>query len=365
MVIEMEISERKKKILKAVIEGYIETAEPVSSKAIAADLGLSSATIRNEMADLEHLGYLEQPHTSAGRVPSHKGYRMYVNELMTRHMLSLEESSAINASLNAKMQQLDRMLEEVGQLTSRLTHYPAYALAAHRSAVTVQRFDFIYVEANTFIIVLTLSSNVAKSKLVHLPTPVEQETLVHLATVFNANFTGLTEDQITPQRISNTQRAMGDDIGLVPAVVDFVLLTLTETSETQSYLAGASHILQHPEFQDLNKAQELLNYLSDGSELLKLPPPEDGAKVKILIGPENIADALRDSSVIMASYDAGDNLRGLIGVVGPTRIDYATIAARLSYIAHGLGQILSGGGLPSTPEKPAIPEKNDDGKAQE
>lgn len=350
----MDISERKKKILRAVIDDYIETAEPVGSKTIAQNsgLGLSSATIRNEMAELEAMGFLEQPHTSAGRIPSALGYRMYVNELMRRHKLSIEETEEINNNLRLKMQQFDRLLTDAGKLTSRLTNYPAYALAAVSAAVTISRFDLIYIETNTFIIVVMLSNNTVKNKLIHLPTNIDQATLIKLSTMFNASFTGISDDMITPNLISATERASGDTIGLVAVIAGFAIEVLTETKTSEAFLTGTSNLLQHPEYKDIGKAQRLLSYLSDGSELLKLPSPDDNNNVKITIGPENLADELKDSSVVVAKYNAGDNMQGLIGVVGPTRMDYSKVSARLSYIADELSELISGESIP-----PPAPKK--------
>ena len=171
----MEISQRKKKILAAVVDEYIRTAEPVGSKTIAqiAGLGCSSATIRNELSELTALGYLEQPHTSAGRIPSPQGYRFYVNELMERQRVSVEEAEAINARLSEKMEQLDKLMSDAGKLAGQLTGYPALTLSAPRAA-TLRRFDLLYIDANTFIIVVLLGDNTVKNKLVHLPFSVEQ-----------------------------------------------------------------------------------------------------------------------------------------------------------------------------------------------
>ena len=203
----MAISERKKKILAAVVDEYIQTAEPVGSKTIAqtAGLGCSSATIRNELAELVSLGYLEQPHTSAGRVPTPKGYRMYVNELMQRQKLSTEETEDINRRMNQRLQQLDDTIGDISRLASQLTDYPALALTT-RTAVTIKRVDLIYVDANTFIIVLMLSDNSVKSKLVHLPLSVDQRLVQRLSALFNSNFTDITEDQITSLLINTTER---------------------------------------------------------------------------------------------------------------------------------------------------------------
>ncbi|MBS5433984.1 MAG: heat-inducible transcription repressor HrcA [Clostridia bacterium] len=344
----MAISERKKKILAAVVDEYIRTAEPVGSKAIAqsAGLGCSSATIRNELAELVSLGYLEQPHTSAGRVPTPMGYRMYVNELMEKQKLSLEESEEINRRLNARLQQLDDALSNVSRLASQLTDYPALALTAQHT-VTVQRFDLIYVDANTFIIVLTLSSSQAKSKLVRLPISVDQKLVQRLSSLFNSGFTGVTEEQISPLLINSTERAADDTMGITSVIAAFVLETLTEANTPSASISGENRLLSQPEFRDPDKAHRLMSYLSGGGYIL---PPNSGLDagdgVKVLIGPENVAEELKDSSVVLASYDAGDNTRGLIGVVGPTRMDYSAVAAKLSCLAASLSRRLGGGEAP-------------------
>ncbi|NCB73367.1 MAG: heat-inducible transcription repressor HrcA [Clostridia bacterium] len=336
----MEISDRKKKILTAVIEEYIASAEPVGSKTIAelGDLDLSSATIRNEMAELTTMGYLEQPHTSAGRVPSPKAYRLYVNELMNRQRLSLEETDTINESLSNKIQQFDKLMSDVGKLASSLTQYPAVSVAAPRAA-TISRFDLIYVDANTFIAVAMLSNSTVQNKLVHLPFSVEQGMIVRLAAVFNTNFVGISDDKITPSLISSVERACGDTMGLVSVIAAFAIDTLNKAKEGEAYVSGASHLLRLPEFRDPDKAHELMNYLSDSEHLLGLP--DDGVDdIQVLIGPENVAKELQDSSVVIARYNAGDNMRGIIGVVGPTRMDYSAVAAKLSYIAAGLSRLM-------------------------
>lgn len=344
----MDLGERKKKILRAVIDEYVETAEPVGSKTIAKDIGMtvSSATIRNDMAELESLGLLEQPHTSAGRIPTAKGYRIYVNELMEQHRLSLEETDAINRALKSRIQQLDKIIADAGRITSQLTSYPAYALAAANTAITISRFDIIYVDANTFIIVVMMSNKSVKNKLVHLPIPIEQSALTKLSTLFNASFTSITEEKITPQLITSTERASNDNNGIVAVIAGFAIELLYETKARETHITGASSLLEYPEYRDVDKAQRLLRYLSDENELVKLPVPEDSGGMKITIGPENLASELRDSSVIVARYSAGDNMQGLIGVVGPTRMDYSKVAARLSYIAKGLSWLLAGSDKP-------------------
>ena len=344
----MAISERKKKILAAVVEEYIRTAEPVGSKAIAqtAGLGCSSATIRNELAELVNMGYLEQPHTSAGRVPTPMGYRMYVNELMQMQKLSREETEEINQRLNTKLQELDDTISQVSRLASQLTDYPALALTA-QSAVTIKRFDIIYVDANTFIIVAMMSNNTVKNKLVRLPVSVNEGLMKKLSALFNANFTGISEDQITPLLINSTERAADDTMGITSVIASFAIEILSEADKPMAFVTGENRLLNQPEYRDPDKAHRLMSYLSTGGHIL--PPADNMAgseEVRVLIGPENVAEELKDSSVVIASYDAGDNTRGLIGVVGPTRMDYSAVAAKLSFLAAGLSRRLGGGEAP-------------------
>ena len=344
----MAISERKKKILAAVVDEYVRTAEPVGSKAIAATAGLgcSSATIRNELAELVSLGYLEQPHTSAGRVPTPMGYRMYVNELMERQKLSLEETEDLNRRMNQKLRELDNTISDVSRLASQITDYPALALTT-RTAVTIKRFDIIYVDANTFILVLLLSDNSVKNKLVHLPVSVDQKLVQRLSSLFNSGFTGITEEQITPLLINSTERAADDTMGITSVIAAFAIEVLTAAEAPTAFVSGENRLLNQPEFRDPEKAHRLMGYLSGGGCLLPPDAQMDRAgEVRVLIGPENVAEELKDSSVVIATYDAGDNTKGMIGVVGPTRMNYSAVAAKLSALAAGLSRHLGSGEAP-------------------
>ena len=344
----MALSERKKKILAAVVDEYVRTAETVGSKAIAATAGLgcSSATIRNELAELVSLGYLEQPHTSAGRIPTPMGYRMYVNELMHKQKLSLEETEDINRRMNQRLRELDDTISDVSRLASQLTDYPALALTT-KSALTIKRFDIIYVDANTFIIVVMLSDNTVKNKLVKLPVSVGQKLMQRLSALFNSNFTGITDDQITPHLINTAERAADDTMGITSVIAAFAIEALTDAGAPSASISGENRLLNQPEFRDPDKAHRLMGYLSGGGYIL---PPEESVEaeggIKVLIGPENVAEELKDSSVVIATYDAGDNTRGMIGVVGPTRMDYSTVAAKLSILAAGLSRRLGSGEAP-------------------
>lgn len=344
----MEISQRKKKILAAVVELYIETAEPVGSKVIAqqAGLGCSSATIRNELAELSAMGYLNQPHTSAGRIPTVQGYRLYVNELMERQRLSAEESEKLNRELNCRLTELDDLVSDIGQFASQVTDLPALAIAAPR-AVTVVRFDFIYVDANTFIVVALLSDNTVKNKLVQLPISVDKRTIDKLSTLVNANFTGLVESQITPAVISATERALDDAMGLTAVAASFTIEALTQASQPGSFVGGQNRLLHHPEYQDPDKAHALMAYLNQAP--MEFPGMMEGETgVKVIVGPSNVSEALKDSSVVLATYDAGGGVRGVVGVVGPTRMDYATVASKMQLIAQTISGALCSGIKPPT-----------------
>ena len=343
----MELSERKKQILRAVVESYIQTAEPVGSKAIVASAGLkvSSATIRNEMAELENLGYLEQPHTSAGRIPSPKGYRLYVNELMEEHRLTMQEAQKINEALNLKIREMDQVMTEAGKIISQLTKYPTFSLTKGNQKATIARYDLLMVEQASFIAVLMTDGQLVRNKLFRLPTALSDTQLQLLGTLLNTSFTGLTLEQLGPELTRVASHAGSEAYGLISLVVFFAMEVLEELETNVIHTAGIPTLLAHPEYQSLERAEPLMNYLSELGEGVNLPVVQ-GEHVKILIGPENVADELKDSSVIMASYDIGGGMQGVIGVVGPTRMDYADLAARLSYFAEGLSRMFGKGEIP-------------------
>ena len=328
-----------------VVEDYIRTAEPVGSKAIAAEMEgkVSSATIRNELADLVDLGYLEQPHTSAGRIPSPKGYRLYVNELMEQQKLSLAETEKINQSLQMKMEELDRVISRAGKAVSSFVNYPTYMAAARKKKVTAQRFDLLPVDEHTCIVVMMMSSNRVKSQLLRLQLKVDLEQMPTLVNLLNSHFTGISTDEMN-QRLMNVADQVPPQLFLLLSqTISYAVDALEESSQREIVTAGANQLLKLPEFRDADKAHELMSFLADSKE--NLPMPDEGP-MKILIGPENVSEALQDTSVVVASYDIGDDMRGLIGVVGPTRMDYATVAARLSGFADGLTRLFGKQGLP-------------------
>ena len=340
------LDERKRKILKAIIKTYMETGEPVGSRTISKypDLNVSSATIRNEMSDLTDMGYLEQPHTSAGRIPSAKGYRLYVNELMERKTLSAEEEASINTALAKPLQQVEQVIDQAGQMVSSFVGYPTYAVADHRTAATVQRFELIAVDAGSFIAVVMLSDSRVKSQLMRSSLPVEAETLPQLSHLLNTHFTGASAEEMNATLMNLSEQVSGQWFLLLNQVTEYAGSLLEEARHQQVYTSGASQLLKFPEFRDIDKAHDLMSFMVDNKE--NLPIPAGNAPMEILIGPENVNDALKESSVVIASYDIGENMRGLVGVVGPTRMDYAAVAARLSYFAESLSRMFGKKQLP-------------------
>mgnify|MGYP004670862393 FL=1 len=355
----MELTERKKQILRAIVDSYIRTAEPVGSKTISQLPGVdfSPATIRNEMADLTNMGLLEQPHTSAGRVPSAAGYRLYVDELMQNYRLSMDETKTINQAMEVKMQEVDKMISQVGKLVSKMTDLPAYAVAARSSQRTVKRFDLILAEAGSFILVVMLSDNQVQNKLIRLPLDVSQEDLRLLSAVLNASLTELTADEITPELLAKVTRSAAGAASLVPVIVDYTVELLKKT-HSEVYMTGQAKLLGQPEYHDVEKAQEVLTSL-DEDVISNLPATLSSGTTQILVGPENVAKELKDSSVVITKFDIGDGMQGMIGVVGPTRMDYAKITARLSYFAENLGRMFAKPQQPALnePELPEEPKK--------
>ena len=332
----MELTARKKQILKVVTERYIDSAEPVGSKYIAEAMGgsVSSATIRNELADLVELGYLEQPHTSAGRIPSAKGYRLFVNELMEKRNVSTEEAAEINAALTGKMQEMDAVIAQAGKMVSSFVNYPAYSVAAGKSRATVRRYDLLPVDEGSFIAVVMTDDSRVKSQVIRSELNVPTDQLSALANLLNSHFVGIPVEDMGGKLMAIAGQLGAELFMPLSLTVDYATGVMDRGNQNQVFTTGQSQLFMQPEFQDLAKANDIMSLLTDQKD--NLPVLDENTPMQILIGPENVNEALRDASVVVASYDIGDNMRGLIGVVGPTRMDYAKVAARLSYFAESL-----------------------------
>ena len=352
----MDLTERKKKVLRSIVDLYISTAEPVGSKAIAElpDMNYSSATIRNEMAELLAMGYLEQPHTSAGRVPSAAGYRLYVDELMQDYRLSIDEAHSINSAIEEKMQRVDKLVEKVAKLVSQATELPAISVASRRGGATVKRFELILAGSGSFILVVMLSTDEVVNKLIKLPVAVDENDLKLLGAVLNATMTDLSAEEFTASLLERVMNSAGNAAMLVPVIVEFTTETLNRQQSTNMAVAGQVRLLNQPEYRDIDKAQRMLTNL-DEDALSNLPAVMQGANgTKVLVGPENVSKELKDTSVVMTKFDIGDGLQGMIGVVGPTRMDYAKVTARLSYFAESLSKMFA------KPAEPTLPSGEDE-----
>ena len=353
----MELSERKKKVLRSVVDLYIRTAEPVGSKAITElpDMNYSSATIRNEMAELTTMGYLEQPHTSAGRVPSAAGYRLYVDELMLDYRLSVDETKSITNAIEEKMNRVDKMVEKVAKLVSQATNLPAISAASRQGGAAVVKFNLLHSGTGSFILVLTLTGDQVVNKLIKLPLSVTEADLNLLTALLNATMTELPLEEFTAELMDRVMRSAGAAASLVPVIVDFTTEALKNHASTNLAVAGQAKLLGLPEYRDVDKAQRVLASI-DEDALSNLPAVMEGANgTKVIVGPENVADELKDTSVVMTRFDIGDGLQGMIGVVGPTRMDYAKVTARLSCFAENLSKMFA---KPETPQLPGAVEQD-------
>ena len=351
----MELTERKKKVLRSVVDLYIRTAEPVGSKAITElpDMKYSSATIRNEMADLLAMGYLEQPHTSAGRIPSAAGYRLYVDELMMDYQMSMDETKSISLALEEKMQRVDRMVEKVAKLVSQATDLPAISVAARYGGATVKRFELILAGAGNVIAVVMLTNDEVVNKLIKLPVNVDEGDLKILSAVLNATMTEIPGEEFTPELLERVMASAGNAASLVPVIMEFAVETMNGQGSTNMAVAGQMRLLGQPEYRDSLKAQRLLTSL-DEDTLSNLPAVMQGSKgTQVLVGPEHVAQELKDTSVVMTKFDIGEGMQAMIGVVGPTRMDYAKITARLSYFAESLSKMFA------KPEQAALPASDE------
>ena len=355
----MELTERKKKVLRCIVDLYIRTAEPVGSKAVAElpDMNYSSATIRNEMAELTAMGYLEQPHTSAGRIPSAAGYRLYVDELMMDYRLSIDETKSINTAIEEKMQQVDKIVERVAKLVSQATDLPAISMASRQMHATVKRFELILAGQGSVILVVMLSNDEVVNKLIRLPLNIDESDLKVLGAVLNATLTGVAYEDITPDMLERIMKSAGAAASLVPVIVEFTADTLQKQSGTNMAVAGQLRLLGQPEYRDVDKAQRVLTSL-DEDTLANLPAVMQNTNgTKVLVGPEHVAQELKDTSVVMTKFDIGDGMQGMIGVVGPTRMDYAKVTARLSYFAESLSKMFT------KPEQPQLLKANENEEA--
>lgn len=336
----MELDERKVKILKAIIQTYLETGEPVGSRTISkySDLQLSSATIRNEMSDLEELGFIIQPHTSAGRIPSDKGYRFYVDQLMK------EKENEVTEMQELVLQRVDRvelLLKQLAKLLAVNTNYATLISGPQYHHTKLKFIQLSRVEAGKLLIVTVLEGNIIKNSIVSLDAELNDDDILNLNILLNNSINGLTIEQINLDVISKMKEQAGNRRQVVDLVLNEVAEAIRANEEDlQIYTEGTTNIFKYPELSDGQKASQLISTLEQ-KELLKnlfTDSEDDSGKhdIQVYIGNETPVQSMQDCSVVTANYVLGDGLRGTIGIIGPKRMDYEKVVSTLRSLMNQL-----------------------------
>lgn len=358
-----ELTGRKKAILKAVVESYIENGDPVGSKSLQMLPGMkcSSATIRNEMAELEDMGYLEQPHTSAGRVPSQLGYRFYVDQLIERYAMTTGEIAQINQVLKSKTSEVDQMLLTASRLASALTNYTGIAAKPKCAAVTVNRFETAYIDGLSFVLIMISSTGSVISKHVRLSAPMSQDAVARLAAALNENVAGLSANEINLPVMMRLEAIMGADAALISPIIKTIYETMTELDSGELRLSGINHLLQYPDYSDPEELKNLLGTLEHKEEILDLVSNEKDDEISVVIGSESPVRVMNNSSLVFKPVKRGDKTVGVIGVLGPLRMDYARVLETIERLCGMIGEMID----PDVSETPpALPGKQKDGESE-
>lgn len=339
----MDLSQRKQKILKAIIDEYIGTAEPVGSRSISKneELGLSSATIRNEMADLEEMGYIIQPHTSAGRIPTDVGYRFYVNSLMKRYQMSVEALEHLQMAMTEKVQQLEMIIKKASLIASLLTEYTTVVTSPKLNSSVIKKIELVNLGYGNVMVVIITGTGIIKNQSIAIEMTDSQAT--ELSNIIGHRISGLTADEITFDIIKDIEKEASKSLNIPPKVLinilNFVYEAIDALDETEIYVNNAKSILSYPEFSDVGKARDMLEFLESKENLVKMiGTPKDGVDIKI--GTENEFTELENSSLVTVNYRVGDKVVGRIGVIGPKRMNYAKVIASLDCISNQIDKIL-------------------------
>lgn len=337
-----ELSERKKLILKALVEAHIEGGEPVGSKYIMQNhlLSCSSATIRNEMAELEQMGYLVQPHTSAGRVPSELGYRFYVDSLVEQYARTTHEVVQINQLLKAKMAEIDQILDTASRLASSMTNYTGIAIKPKASSVTMVKFEVVSIDDYHFAMMMITSSGAIKTKKVKVSLPVGQESLRRLTELLNNSLCGLSAEMITLPIIMEMENIMGDAGYLVGPAVKCVYEVMNELDGGEMRLSGLNHLLKYPEYSDTQQLGQLLGTLESQNEILDLVSQADSDEVNVLIGSESPVKVMNNSSLVFKPIKKDGRTVGVIGVLGPRRMNYKQVLKTIDEITGSIASMI-------------------------
>lgn len=336
------LGERKLKILHAIIQNYLETGEPVGSRTISkyTDLNLSSATIRNEMADLEELGYILQPHTSAGRIPSDKGYRLYVDMLMEEKEQELNE---MQEQMLDKADRMEQLLSQAARVLANSTNYATMVSTPVSSANKLKFIQLSAVDEEQIIAVIVLGGNVIKNKIINVEEPLSNENLLKLNMLLNTTLTGMSIEEINLGLIARLKEQAGIHSGVVGNVLDAVAEVIQVDNDMQIYTSGATNIFKYPELSDKQSAQEIISAFEEKQQLNELVTQtlarEDNTGIQVYIGDETPVQNMKDCSVVTATYELGEGMKGTIGIIGPKRMDYEHVLKSMKRLQNELDQM--------------------------
>lgn len=342
----MELDDRKMKILQAVIRNYLETGEPVGSRTISkyTDLNLSSATIRNEMADLEEQGYILQPHTSAGRIPSDKGYRLYVDNMMREKEREVEEMKVM---LLEKEDKMDHLLKQAARVLADSTNYTTMisAPAVHRNKLKFIQLSRM--EGNQLLVVIVIEGNVIRNNILEVQEALDDETILKLNMLLNTNLNGLPIEEINLAQIALLKQKAGIHSEIISGVIDAVAAGIRGDEDLQIYTSGTNNIFKYPELADGQRASEIISTFEEKKQLTELVhdtlADENNTGIQVYIGEEMPMENMKDCSVVTATYELGSGMKGTIGVIGPKRMDYEKVVDALKNLKKQIDTLYEDG----------------------
>ena len=338
----MQLDDRKFLILQAVIDDYIMTAVPVGSRTISRKQGVSfsPATIRNEMSDLEELGYLAQPHTSAGRIPSAKAYRLYVDNLLKVAQLSREDAVRINNHLNDRVNQVEQVIHNAAQILSDITQYTSVVVAPRVDTMYIKRVQLVPISQELALMIVVTSAGIIKDAVVSIPEELDISHLHELSEMLTTQLRGLTISQVR-QRFAEMFRDLKENRRLLGGVLEALEKRIEAQSPGGVVVGGSANLLSYPEYADIQKAKNFLSVLESKEKLYPLLKQAGSVEFTVRIGPENDLPELSECSLVTASYRVGDQIGGTLGIIGPTRMDYGKVLSVLSYMGNLITDILS------------------------
>ena len=343
------LTPRKMQILKAVVDAHIAGGEPVGSKYLSQEVNISAspATIRNEMAELEEMGYLLQPHTSAGRVPSELGYRYYVDALVRQYADTRSEIDEINQVLRYKLTEMDEILSEVSRLASSFTDYTGIAFKPGVGKVRIVQFKSVLLSGRDFLLVMTFEGDIVKTKTVHLSFTLSEDTLRRFTEALNIYLVNLPSDSITMPTIMKLDAIMGSAGAMVHPTVKAIYETMNELDTADVKLEGITKLLQYPEYSDISDFRNLMGMLEEKEKFLDVISREtsDESDIHVYIGTEDESDAMRNTALIFKNVTIGGKQLA-VGVIGPKRMNYSKVIEMLNGLASGIDKVFGEGALP-------------------